>query len=191
MARPLIRQPGKMIFIMGGSSTLPVEVFCVFFSILRLQVSTCDNVCRGITFKKEVPITCGRGDSCRFYVNFGNRDTRAVSAITAKGLLPGVSIDVNEVLRLLGSGAGSEPVRDRRDRGGIMRGKMLTILEKASLQGYVDEEMKDAMRRLAFEEKPDFFMLEAGLALVEVFKEAMDLCIDDISQGDIEEALWQ
>ena len=98
---------------------------------------------------------------------------------------------VKESPRLLSSGTGSEPARDSRDRGGIMRGKILTILEKASLQGYVDEEMKDAIRRLAFEEKPDFFMLEAGLALVEVFKESMDRCIDDISQGDIEEALLQ
>jgi len=66
-----------------------------------------------------------------------------------------------------------------------MREKILTILGNAALSGYVDEEMKDAMRRCAFEEEPDFFMLEAGLALVEVFKESMDLCVDDLRDGRV------
>ncbi len=67
-----------------------------------------------------------------------------------------------------------------------MREKILAILGNAALKGYVDEEMKDAMRRCAFEEQPDFFMLEAGLAMVEVFKESMDLCVDDVREGRIE-----
>ncbi len=64
-----------------------------------------------------------------------------------------------------------------------MREKILSLLGRAAVKGYVDEEMKDAMRRAAFERDPDFFMLEAGLALVEVFKESMDLCVDDVRDG--------
>lgn len=67
-----------------------------------------------------------------------------------------------------------------------MREKILSILGRAALKGYVDEEMKDAIRREVFEMDPDFFILEAGLALVEVFKESMDLCIDDLKVGRVD-----